>query len=233
MQRHDAVSHATSGVAVCDGCGHGATRDQPANGSADHADGRPLPWRALLRYAGGWVGASVGALLLDLRTSRGVHPGAAGVRVCERDHSGVLAEGDLRVPGDGGGVGGNRVYQHGRVGAPHVHNRDDVVWECVLYAVDDAGGDSDWNQDVQLAGDDLGRARAVRDADAVLDRISVSVGGCWADGNHAVSEPMELAAAQFVFCSRALSLRAGRRDRVHDIRGDLLLVSEDDGADAE
>ena len=119
----------------------------------------------------------------------------AGVRVCERDHPGVFAEGDLRVSGDGGGHGGHRVHQPGRVGAPHVHDRHDVVRKCVLHAVDDAGFDSDGHQDIQLAGDDVGREAAVCDADAVFDRVSVSVGDCGADGDHAVGFAVELATA--------------------------------------
>ena len=163
--------------------------DQSADGSADHADDRSLPGRAFLRHAGGRFGDSVGALLLDLRTSGSVRAGAAGVCIRERDHSGVFAEGDLRIPGDGGGVGGHCVYQPERVGTPHVHDRDDVVRQCVLHAVDDAGVDSDGHQNFQLAGDDVGRTSALRDADAVLDRVSVSVGDRGADGHHAVGGP--------------------------------------------
>ena len=44
---------------------------------------------------------------------------------------------------------------------------------------------------------------------------------------------LRLATGQLVFCGGAFSLRAGGRDSLHDLRGVLLLVSEDDGADAE
>ena len=40
-------------------------------------------------------------------------------------------------------IGGHRLHQPERVGAPHVHDRHDVVRQCVLHAVDDAGVDPD------------------------------------------------------------------------------------------
>ncbi len=106
---------------------------------------------------------------------------------------GIFAEGDLWLSGDGGGVGGDRVHQPERVGTPHVHDRHDVVRECVLHAFDNAGFDSDGDQDVQLAGDDLGREDSFCDADAVFDCVSVSVGDRGADGHHAVDFAVELA----------------------------------------
>ena len=53
------------------------------------------------RYTSGRLGGVVDALLLDIRASRGLHPGAAGLCFRERDHSRLFAQGDLRVrPGD-------------------------------------------------------------------------------------------------------------------------------------
>ena len=91
------------------------------------------------------------------------------------------------------------------------------IRECVLHAVDDAGRDSDGHQDLQLAGDDVGREDSVRDADAVRGCVPVPVRDCRADGNHAFDCAVELAVAQLVFRDRAFSLRAGGRDRVHDL----------------
>ena len=120
------------------------------------------------------------------------------------------------------------VHQPGRVGAPHVHDRHDVVRQCVLHAVDDAGFDSHGHQDIQLAGDHVGRKDPVRDADAVFDSVSLSVGDRGPYGHHAFGFGMELATAQLLFCRCAFSLRAGGRDRLHDFCGALLLVPEDD-----
>ena len=139
LQGDDAVSHAAAAVAVRDGlipcAGSGESADRVPGDAFD----RSLPGWPLLRYAGGRVGDFVGALLLDLRASGGLRAGAAGVRVCQRDHPGVFAEGDLWISGDGVGVGGDCVHQPERVGTSHVHDRHDVVRECVLHAVDDAG----------------------------------------------------------------------------------------------
>jgi hypothetical protein len=83
---------------------------------------------------------------------------------------GVLAQGDLRLSGDGCGFGGDCVCEPERVGAPHVHGGHDVGGQCVLRAFDDAGGDSHGHQNLQLGGDDVGREDSLRYADAVLHR---------------------------------------------------------------
>ena len=49
---------------------------------------------------------------------------AFGIHV--RGHSGVFTQSDLRLSGDGGGVGWHRVHQHERLGAPHVHDRHEL-----------------------------------------------------------------------------------------------------------
>ena len=64
-------------------------------------------------------------------------------------------------------------------------DRDDVVRECVLHAFDNAGFDSHRDQDIQLAGDDLGREDSFCDADAVFGSVSFPVSDCGADGHHA------------------------------------------------
>ena len=72
-----------------------------AVGGAGHAALRPLPRRALLRHPGRRLGGAVAALLLDLRPPRGLHPDPARLRLRLRDHPGVLAQADLRLPGHG------------------------------------------------------------------------------------------------------------------------------------
>ena len=83
LQGDDAAAHSAAAVAVCDGVVPGAGDDQPAYGGAGDAADRSLSGRAFLRYAGGRVGDSVGALFLDLRTSGSVRAGVAGVRFRE------------------------------------------------------------------------------------------------------------------------------------------------------
>src|SRR5215469_11372517 len=132
MQRYDAASHAAAAVAVCNDVGPRARDDQSPDGGAGDADGRPLSRRTLLRHTSRRLRDFVGTLLLDLRTSGSVRADTAGVRLRERDYSGVLAESDLRLSGNGGGKRWNWIHQFGRVGSSHVHDRNDIVWQCVL-----------------------------------------------------------------------------------------------------
>ncbi len=60
----------------------GAGSYRAADRGADHAAARPLPGGTLLRYPSRRLGRHLDALLLDLRPSRGLHPGAAGIRDC-------------------------------------------------------------------------------------------------------------------------------------------------------
>ena len=99
----------------------------------------------------------VGPFFLDLRTPGSLCPGTAGIRLRQRDHPRVLAQSHLRLFRHGGGVRVHRIHQPGCVGAPHVHHRHDIVRKRVLHAIDDAGFDPHGHQDIQLAGDHLGR----------------------------------------------------------------------------
>ena len=158
MPRHEADEHAAAGVAVpCDRLPDPGG-SQSVDRSADHAVPRPLSWGTLLRYAGGRLCRAVDALLLDLRASRGVHPGAACVCLRERDHSGVLAQGHLRISRHGHCNGGHRLHQPERVGAPHVYGRPGAGAERLLHARDHDHCGAYRHQDLQLAGDRCGEA---------------------------------------------------------------------------
>ena len=76
-----------------------------AHRGADHAAHRPLSGRPFLRYAGGRLGRGVDALLLDLRPSRSLRAGHAGLRHRQRNYSRLFAQGDLRLSRHGRGVG--------------------------------------------------------------------------------------------------------------------------------
>ena len=71
---------------------------------------------------GGGRPAPVAAPVLVLRPPRGLHHGAAGVRDDLRDPAGIRPKADLRLQGDRGLDGGDRVPRHARVGAPHVRH---------------------------------------------------------------------------------------------------------------
>ena len=64
---------------------------------------------------------SLAALLLVLRPPRGLHPHPPRLRDRLGNHSRLLPQGHLRVPGDGGRHPGHRLHRGQRVGAPHVH----------------------------------------------------------------------------------------------------------------
>ena len=60
---------------------------------------------AFLRHPGRRLRGDLDALLLDLRPPGGVRPGIPGFRLRFGNHPGLLAQGDLRLPGHGGGDG--------------------------------------------------------------------------------------------------------------------------------
>ena len=131
--------------------------DQSADGRADHAAARSLPGRALLRHAGRRLGRTLDALLLDLRPSGSLHSGDPGLRVRLRNHPGILAQGDLRLSDHGGRHAGHRVHQHERLGPSHVHRGHEFEREHLLRAVDHGHRRPDRHQDLQLAGNHVGR----------------------------------------------------------------------------
>ncbi len=97
LPRHEAQPHAAAGLALPGHVLPGLRHHQPAHRRADHADARPLRRLPLLRHPGRRLGRAVDALLLDLRPSRGLRPGAARLRLRQRDHPRLLAQGHLRL----------------------------------------------------------------------------------------------------------------------------------------
>ena len=120
----------------------------------------------------------------------------------------------------------------GRVGPPHVHHRDVVDGEHVLHDRHHGRRRADGDQDLQLDRDDVGRQDPLRHADAVLHRVPLPVPDRRPDRHHAGRGAIRLAAQRLVLRRRALPLRPDRRARVHDLRRDLLLVSQSDRQDA-
>ena len=110
----------------------------------------------LLRHPGRRLRRPLAALLLDLRAPRSLRAHAPGLRVPLRDHPGVLPQGDLRLPGDGGGDHRHRLHQRERMGSPHVRSRDVTGSKHVLRGLDRPRGHPDRYQAVQLARHDVG-----------------------------------------------------------------------------
>ena len=200
---------------------------RPAHGRAIDAAGGPLPGRALLRHAGRRLRSDVDALLLGLRTSGSVC--ARDSRFCIRfgNHSRFLPQSDFRLPHHGGRNGVHRIYQHERLGPPHVHGRHDFQRKHVLCAFHYGHCRSHGNQDFQLAGHHVGRTDSFQDSDAVLHRISVSVPDRRPDRSDAGRGAVRLATDRILLRGRALSLRDRGRHSLHALRSFLLLVPED------
>ena len=82
---------------------------------------------------------AVDALLLDIWTSGSVHPYYSLLCFHVGNHSGVFTETDFRISGHGRGHGLHRLREHERVGAPHVHRRNELVREQLFHDYHDGG----------------------------------------------------------------------------------------------
>ena len=78
---HDPWENASAGLDVPGDVRNGVVHHHSSDRRATDADGGPLPGRTLLRYAGRRFGCHLDALLLDLRTPRGLCADHSGVRV--------------------------------------------------------------------------------------------------------------------------------------------------------
>ena len=132
-------------------------------GGHDAADRPPLR-HLVLRPCRRRRPAPVAAPVLVLRPPRGLHHGAARLRDDLGDPAGVRAQADLRLQGDRGRHGGDRVPRHAGLGAPHVHDADGHGRARLLHAgvVHDRGADR--HQDLQLDRHALARLDRLQDA---------------------------------------------------------------------
>ena len=177
--------------------------------------GRPLPRRPFLRYASRRLGRHLDALLLDLRTPRGLCTRASCLRVRVRDHSRLFTQGDLRLPSDGAGDRGHRIHRNERLGPSHVHRRHECGREHVLRPLHHGDRGAYGHQNFQLAGDHVGRQDPIRHADAVLRRLSFPVSSCRIDRSHARRSAARLATRELLLRGGSLSLRDCRRHSLH------------------
>ena len=123
---------------------------------------------ALLRYAGGGLRRAVDALLLDLRPSRSLRAHPAFVRLRQRDHPRLLAQGHLRLSRNGRGLGRHRLHQPQRLGPPYVHGRHDRRRQHLLHPRHHGHLRPDRDQNFQLAGHAVGRQDPLHRVDDVL-----------------------------------------------------------------
>src|ERR1700682_85697 len=230
---NDAGEDAAVGVAQS---GHGSAGDtcrQPAHGCAGHAAGGPLPGWTLLRHASWRLRRNVDALLLDFRPSGSLRSGASCLCLHFRDCSGIFTQSDFRLPGDGGGIDLHCVHRYERLGPSHVHGWYELQRQHLFRAHNDGYRCSDRHQDLQLVGDDVGRKDSLQDADALRDRLSLSILDRRSYGNHVGRSTVQLASWEFLLRGRALPLRHRGRNPLRGFRRFLLLVSEDVGKNVQ
>src|SRR5581483_9187666 len=193
-----------------------------------HADAaRPAGGHPLLRPDARRLGDPVPARLLVLRAPRGLHHGPARDGDALRDHPGVRAQADLRLPRRRVLDGRHRVLLDARVGAPHVRRRHAGRARHLLHAQLDDGRGADRREDLQLARDALAREHLVRHADALVPRLPRRVHRRRPLRHLPGRVPDRLAGDRHVLRRRALPLRPVRRLDVRDLRRPLLLVAQD------
>src|ERR1700730_6707802 len=172
------------------------------------------------------------ALLLDFRAPGSLRSGYPRLCVCLRNYSGIFAQTDFRIPGDGGRNGLYWLRQHDRLGPSHVHDRYELHVQHVFCIDDDDYRRSDWHQDLQLAWRDVGREDSVHHGDALLPGIPVSVFDRRPYRHHARHRTFQLAAWQLLLRYCALPLCDRGRNHVLSFWGVLLLVSQSHWTDA-
>src|SRR5580698_5051226 len=129
MPRYEAQPHAAAALALPGYVGNGSARHLSTHRGTDHAAHRSISRWTLLRRTSRWISRSVDALLLDIWPSRSLRARYSCLCLYVRNHSGIFPETDLRVSGHGCGNDVHRVREHERVGAPHVHGRNELLRE--------------------------------------------------------------------------------------------------------
>ena len=126
----------------------------------------------------------------------------------------------------------HRLPRHARVGAPHVRDAERDRRARVLHALELRHRGADGREDLQLDRDAVARDDRVPRRAAVRGRRHRHVPDRRHHRHLPRRLPGRLAADRHVLRRRAHALRRVRRQRVRDVRGALLLVPEDDRADA-
>ena len=172
----------------------------------------------------------VPASVLVLRSPRGVHRRAAGVRhrVGPLEHA--CAQEHLRLPHDGVGHRRDRRAVVHRVGAPHVRQRHEPVLRVLLRDDDADHRDPDGDQGLQLGAHAVARRHPDQHPEPVRDRLHLHVRARRPHGPVPRQRDGRLAAVRHLFRDRPLPHGHGRVARHGAVRRDLPLVPEDHAA---
>ena len=136
---------------------------------------RPAVPRAFLRSRAGRIAATVAALFLDFRTSRGLHRCAAGVRDDLGNHSGVLAQADLRVSVHGDIHGRDRVPELWRLGASYVRGGAGTQFSRGVCRSQHADRRANRDEDLQLDRHHVGRGDPIHYRDALRRGVPLGI----------------------------------------------------------
>src|SRR5207253_9883791 len=120
------------------------------------------------------------AHLLVLLAPGGLHHDAARLRDRLGGDLRDGAQADLRLPADGALADGDPRARLLRLGAPHVRGRDGALAARADDGDLDGDRGADRDQGLLLAGDVMGGADPLRDADAVRARLRLDVRDRWA-----------------------------------------------------
>jgi cytochrome c oxidase subunit 1 len=180
--------------------------------------------RALLRCAGRRIGCLVDALLLDLRPSRGLHPGAARLRLRQRDHPRLLAQAIFGYPAMVAatvligfislGVWAHHMFT---VGLGPAGN---TFFTLATMIISVPTGIKIFNWLATLWGGKIRFATPMIFSIAFLFQFLIA----GLTGIMLSAAPFDWQLGNSYFCGGALPLRIGGRDSLHDLRRLLLLV---------
>ena len=243
LPRHDAHAHAALGVGHFRRHHLGSARVPGVARGGHHDDSRP-PDRHELLHAGAHVArraqrdgrrqpGAVPASLLVLRSPRGVHRRAAGLRhrVGSLEHA--CAQEHLRLPHDGVGHHRYRRTVVHRVGASHVRQRHEPLLRVLLRHDDADHRDPDGDQGLQLGAHAVARRHPDQHPEPVCHRLHLHVRARRSHGPLSRQRDGRLAVVRHLFRDRSLPHGHGRVARHGAVRRDLPLVPEDQRQDAE
>src|SRR5216117_3642247 len=223
------AAHADAGVRLDDA---GRAVPHRARVPADHGRGhlphvRPVLRQPLLRRRGRRRPPSLAAPLLDLRAPRGLHPDPARLRDRLRGAADLRAQAAVRRAGRRLFGRPDRLLRLRRVEPPHVRRGHGAGRGRRVLDRDHAHRDPDGREDLQLAGDALGRIDPRDDCVPLRGRPRRALHDRRALGHHARLAARGPPADRQLLRRRAPALRAHRRQPLRPLRRRLLLVAED------
>src|SRR2546428_529423 len=186
-------------------------RDPADRGRADLPHVRPVLRQPLLRRRGRRRPPPLAAPLLDLRAPRGLHPDPAGLRDRLRGAADLRAQAAVRRAGRRLFGRPDRLLRLRRVEPPHVRRGHGAGRGRRVLDRDHAHRDPDGREDLQLAGDALGRIDPRDDCVPLRGRPRRALHDRRALGHHARLAARGPPADRQLLRRRAPALRAHRR----------------------